>query len=48
MLGLGQPEAMASIGASCDTVFKHAHLRKTFKGVAEIVSQKEEEKMQIE
>ena len=48
MLGLGQPEAMAAIAGTCDTVLKHAHLRKTFKGVAEIVSQKEEEKMQIE
>lgn len=54
MLGMNQEQAMASQQQSCEGVFKHAHLRRTFKGVAEIVKIKketaldEEEKMQIE
>lgn len=54
MLGMNHEQAMASQQQSCEGVFKHAHLRRTFKGVAEIVKIKketaldEEEKMQIE
>jgi len=43
---------MAAVSGSCEKVFKHAHLRSTFKGVAELVkipqSQDEEEKMQTD
>ena len=50
MLGTDQVQAMGSVAQQCDLVFKHAHLRQTFKGVAEVVKlQKgdkgEEEKM---
>ena len=52
MLGLNQQQAMAAVGQNCERVFKHAHLRSTFKAVAEVVkvaSKKvEEEKMQLE
>jgi len=52
MLGLNQQQAMAAVGQNCERVFKHAHLRSTFKGVAEVVkvsSKKvEEEKMQLQ
>jgi hypothetical protein len=54
MLGLNQEQAMAAVSGSCEKVFKHAHLRSTFKGVAELVkvpaliSQNEEEKMQTD
>ena len=42
---------MASVSGTCKRVFKHAHLRSTFKGVAELVKvqeQEEEEKMQTD
>lgn len=45
---------MGAVSGSCERVFKHAHLRTTFKGVAELVkvpaiqSQDEEEKMQTD
>ena len=54
MLGLNQQQAMAAVGQNCERVFKHAHLRSTFKGVAEVVKvaskkgEVEEEKMQLE
>jgi RNase P/RNase MRP subunit p30 len=52
MLGLNQQQAMAAVGQNCERVFKHAHLRSTFKGVAEVVKvackKVEEEKMQLE
>jgi hypothetical protein len=37
MLGLSQDEALNAITSNSENVFKHAHLRKTYKGVAEIV-----------
>ena len=44
---------MAAINQdSCGRVFKHAHLRRTFKGVAEVVKinieENKEEQMQLE
>ena len=40
---------MAAIDKNCERVFKKSHLRRTFKGVAELVDLKvEEEKMQMD
>jgi len=41
---------MNAVSKNCDLVIKHAHLRKTFKGVAELAMKeetKEEEKMDL-
>lgn len=42
---------MQAVTKNCEYVFKHAHLRRTYKGVAEFIPQKskekEEEKMEI-
>ena len=45
MLGLKQNEALGALTNQCELAFKHAHMRKTFKGVAEILPKDEEEKM---
>ncbi len=46
MLGITNAEAsVATVRENCMKAFQHAHLRKTFKGVAEIVVQ-EESKME--
>lgn len=45
MLGLKEEEALAALTSQCEMAFKHAHMRKTFKGVAEVVPKDEEEKM---
>ena len=45
MLGLKQDEALAALTSQCELAFKHAHMRKTFKGVAEVLLRDEEEKM---
>ena len=45
MLGLKQEESLAALTSQCELVFKHAHMRKTFKGVAEVLPKDEEEKM---
>ncbi len=51
MLGLRQDYAMDALSKNCTNIFRHSHLRKTFKGVAELVirdqKEEEEEKMQI-
>ena len=49
MLGLKQDQAINAVTKTCENAFKHAHLRKTYKGVAELVikEDKEEEKMQL-
>ena len=33
-------DALATVRGNCDRVLQHAHLRKTFKGVAELVEMK--------
>ena len=56
MIGItNQRDAQATIKENCAKVFQKAHMRKTFKGVAEVIaisssseeSGEEEEKMQI-
>ncbi len=40
---------MGAVTSTCERVFKHAHLRRTFKGVAEVVKiekLKEDESME--
>jgi hypothetical protein len=51
MLGItNQQDALATVRENCARAFQHAHHRKTFKGVAEIVAVyevPEEHKMEI-
>ena len=50
MLGItNQQDALATVRENCARAFQHAHHRKTFKGVAEIVAigVSEEHKMEI-
>lgn len=42
MLGMRTDQAIATVTKNCENVFKHAHLRKTYKGVAELVINKGE------
>ena len=45
MLGIAnQEDALATIRENCARAFQHAHLRKTFKGVAEVVCLDKENK----
>lgn len=51
-MGMNQKDALNVVSKNCLMAFKHAHMRKTYKGVAELVfkskpalNQEEEEKM---
>ncbi|CDW90528.1 rnase p subunit p30 family protein [Stylonychia lemnae] len=52
MFGMGQREALMTMQQNAQMVLKHSHMRKTYKGVAELVlkenqNEEEEEKMQM-
>jgi hypothetical protein len=52
MCGMRQDQAIEALTVNPGLAFKHAHMRKTFKGVAELIDLKkgtnlEEEKMQV-
>jgi len=40
MLGLRQDFAINAVTKNCQNALKHAHLRKTYKGVAELIVKK--------
>jgi len=38
LAGMKQEAALDAVSTNCEAVFKHAHMRRTFKGAAELVS----------